>query len=96
MSDVHVRLESGNRAELWRFWFYERRNALVLTEYRVEERQSPRHKWRWNGWYDRLNPRDRSIKEEKDVPFPELVKELALTSMRLKMHVVKWSEVENG
>jgi hypothetical protein len=95
MADTIVRLESGNRAEVWKFWFYERRSVLVLTEYRVETRQSPRHKWRWSGWYDRLNQRDRSIKDERDVPLPGLVRELALTSMTLRVRVVKWAEVEN-
>jgi hypothetical protein len=93
MADTIVRLESGNRAEVWKFWFYERRNALVLTAYHIEIRQTPRHKWRWNGWYDRLNTRDCSIKKAEDVPLPELVQDLALRLMVAKMRVVRWSEV---
>jgi hypothetical protein len=95
MSDAIIRLESGNRAEVWRFWFYKERWTLVLTEYRIEVRSTPRHKWKTNGWYDRLGTRDCSIKNEKDVPLPEIVQEMALKLVISKLRVMKWAEVSS-
>ncbi len=93
MADLTIRKETGPlRAEVWKFWFYKDALCLVLQGYQIEERASARHKWRINGWFDRTNQRDSSIKE-KDAPLPDDVKAAALQRLIQRLRVVKGRDI---
>lgn len=99
--DTVVREESddGLLAQEWRFWFDERRGALVLSEYVELSRTTRRHKFKPTAEYCRIGGRSRfrahKALSEADVPLTEIIKAKALDAFTRGVRVVRWSEVSS-
>lgn len=71
----------------WHFWFDDRKGgALVLNRYLMLARQTPRHKWKIIGSYERLHQRSSSL-VVNDVPFPDDVKAEAVQQFASRIKV---------
>jgi hypothetical protein len=86
--------QSPLRRTHWVFWFGERYHALVLDGYAIEERSSPRHKFKVVAYYERIHGSHShpSIREE-DVPLTTEIIVRAIDRFMDGLRVVKWSEI---
>lgn len=94
---IHLQVERERedqlRREIWSFWYYDNRHAIVLDGYRQEERPSKRHKYQVESMYSRLRSREAKI-EEADVPLPEDVVKEAIDKFNSSLRVSKWDELK--
>lgn len=95
----HVRwIESQGplRQVVWSFWYNEGRHALVLDSYAIEEKASPRHKFKLVAKYARLGDRSYEYEtiQERDVPMTDEVCRRARQEFVANLRVVPWSAVE--
>lgn len=73
---VRIYRENGLQREEFVFWFRDREMQLVLDEYHLQTKETPRHKWRTQHSYNRLQSRYAYMKRE-DVPLTEDIKQMA-------------------
>jgi len=76
------------KRQVWRFWYNDSRNEIVLSRYTVEEKKTNRHKFRVVKVYNRLDKRDNTI-AVGDVPLPDDVKEAAMKQFLDSLNVTK-------
>lgn len=76
---------------VWEFWFDISRCILWLDSYWNQTRETPRHKWKPNSGYDRLNSRYSTMPLEI-VPLPEDVQREAIARFSERIHVEKWNK----
>jgi hypothetical protein len=77
---------------VWEFWMGSG-PEIYLDGYRVEERPSPRHRWRTTTvLYNRLKPRVAYSPDDRRVPLPEDVVIDVLEQAKALLTVKRWSE----
>lgn len=96
----HVRFvepEGPLRQVAWSFWYNDGRHGLILDSYAIEERASPRHKFKVVAKYTRLGEGrsyDYQPIQERDVPMTDEVCRRAREEFMAWLRVVKWSTVD--
>ena len=85
--------DDGMRQQVWSFWYYDSRHAIVLDGYRMESRDSKRKKFVVNSLYSRLRSRDATI-EEDAVPLPNDVVSEAIGKFTESLRVARWGEIK--
>lgn len=94
MNAVTIRREPNPLTEwTWRFWYYDRRHALVLDYYCTAERPSKRHKFRVTESYSRIDNRRHNL-QESDVVLPADVIAEAKQIFTDPLRVLRWSEAK--
>jgi hypothetical protein len=92
-----VEQEGPLRQVAWSFWYNDSRHVLVLDGYAIEERPSPRHKFKVVAKYARLGE-GRSYEyepiQERDVPMTDEVCRRAREEFMASVRVVRWSTVD--
>jgi len=86
MQYISVERIADLKKEEWRFWFDERRCALVLDQYVEYRRETTRHKFLVSERYDHINRHATTI---TDPPLPESVIEDARRLFMDKLTVIK-------
>ena len=82
--------------ENWTFCLIEQSNNLflVLDEYTKETRKTKKHKAQVISKYTRLYDRHNTL-TEKEVPWPEHIKLIAITQLQESIRAVKWAEIKD-
>lgn len=74
---ITVERIDGLQREVFTFWIRDGQQlTLVLDEYLFQTKETPRHKWRTQHSYSRLQSRYAYMKRE-DVPLTEAIKQMA-------------------
>lgn len=91
--DVIRESDDKMRRQVWRFWYFDNRHALVLDTYSMQSRDSLRKKFKVDSIYNRIDRRDSTINEGAvDMP-ADVVKE-ALDKFVTALRIARWSEVK--
>lgn len=94
MQDIRVIINHSKlKREVYDFWL-QNQYHLILDGYRLELRESSRHKFRATEEYSRLDNRYKTLKEEQVILFPEII-ELAKKQLFEQIKVHKWNDKQN-
>jgi hypothetical protein len=87
--------KDGLSRQVYTFWYFDDRHALVLDTYVYQERVGRKWKTAAFGYYSRLNERESSI-AEAGVPLPDDVRIEAAKQFMSKLKVTLWSKAKGG
>ncbi len=88
-----IRQTSKIEREVWRFWY--NRKTLWLDYYALEKRETPRHGWKINAYYSRLNDRWFKKIPIQEVPLTEDIKNEVLSKFMKEIKVKIWQTSED-